>query len=852
MYFQKFFLAFLLLSLPWALFARMVFSSLFPYTVDDTNLEYIEIRNTGCDTVSLSWYILEDASGKKYIFPAGTNVESHKTKHIARPTSKIILNNVDEKVYIKDPAWVILDHFSYLKSDIWVVISIQTVDENCTTLSTGSIDTNTGTQNIPIETGSTFPSTQTGWVVSGEVAPIENGTWENVSTVATWSVSWEASFSGMFDTSGSGSIISDSWETLPFTWSIISSGALDIPIFTGSGTTNSGVNISQDISGSSYQNPTNTGIILWDFWTSTNNTEIPFPEIFLTLQSPTNAVFGSGFFDCGEQNPCRINTNFDPIFTWSFLEKNYSCQIITATWILSTCNPSILYFSTGSSFSLKLSAKSDTTQSRIVSWEVRFSQKNIDLVSAPIIHSWSFNSISSGLINPLLTESWSDISILFPDIFPTFQAYTNTTFSWDTFTCNTSPCRLNMTFDPIFTGSFLEKNYLCHIQYWADIYETCNPSQIYLTWTGDIEITLIEKYSWEKKIKIFHIIQNIYPEKLSPEIRKNEKWVEIPDIEAPIPILELDGKWKDYFYRISDTEMNCYSNTCSLNFTADRSYDPWGGKIQFLWIFDFNIISRSRDPGAHSYGLWDHIITLRVIDEAGNMSEILYRLHVLGKPTKEVKKKVKDEKNLSNKEEKAFLKILSSLNTKLDKLENNIDTKIIKERKKKQKKLKFTFFVPPEFILQWKTGIKISENEYHCISTKKTCKLNFTLTGTMSSYRYEWIFPNHSKFIWKNPKTIPFSLGKNMIHVFAYQKNGTIPLWEKDITIKVTQKTKKKKVKKPKKITQKKNKKLKEPWEITPISFQKENAGMMGILLFLGWGGSMYAIRQRKKKKNDL
>jgi len=39
-----------------------------PNTTDDTNLEYISLKNISDVEQTLSGYILEDASGKQYIF----------------------------------------------------------------------------------------------------------------------------------------------------------------------------------------------------------------------------------------------------------------------------------------------------------------------------------------------------------------------------------------------------------------------------------------------------------------------------------------------------------------------------------------------------------------------------------------------------------------------------------------------------------------------------------------------------------------------------------------------------------------------------------------------------------------
>ena len=46
------------------------------------------------------------------------------------------------------------------------------------------------------------------------------------------------------------------------------------------------------------------------------------------------------------------------------------------------------------------------------------------------------------------------------------------------------------------------------------------------------------------------------------------------DNGKPVAIITMDGKWKEYFEAIGDYELNCYVLTCSLNFSAEKSYDP--------------------------------------------------------------------------------------------------------------------------------------------------------------------------------------------------------------------------------------------------------------------------------------
>lgn len=277
-----------------------------------------------------------------------------------------------------------------------MVLLIQSIDEVCEKIQTGSQLSSTGTQN----TQSGRLSFQTGGNlgVSGEVSFSQTGN----------TVSSEVSFSR--------STVSSEIQ-IPQTENI------SLP--------------------SQTPDPQNTGSI-----------NFAFPDIFPTLQFPTNAVFSGGYFDCSDLDICRINPTFDPIFTGSFLSKNYSCEIITQTGVLDTCNPNTLYFSQEGHFSLKLISKIHPSTSKMVSWYVRFSPKISEIPNT-----------SSGSITPEGTISIPIFSTIFPEIIPTFQNYTNTTFSGDTFTCHITPCRLNLTLEPLFSPPFLLKDFSCQILY---------------------------------------------------------------------------------------------------------------------------------------------------------------------------------------------------------------------------------------------------------------------------------------------------------------------------------------------------------------------------------------------------
>lgn len=156
----------------------------------------------------------------------------------------------------------------------------------------------------------------------------------------------------------------------------------------------------------------------------------------------------------------------------------------------------------------------------------------------------------------------------------------------------------------------------------------CNPTTYYFTQSGSIEVLLSSKKNpLEKRQKLYVVewkpLSNPAP---SVGVMPNAPLL---DFGKPVPIIELDTKWKEYYFQNGEHALICYTYTCSVNFTAEKSYDPEGSVVRYLWIYGANEISTSKDPGSRKYGIGDHEIILRVIDEAGNSDQIRYILQVL-------------------------------------------------------------------------------------------------------------------------------------------------------------------------------------------------------------------------------
>lgn len=146
----------LLISLPSLLCAQVQIVAILPNTVDDKNLEYVEVRNTGCEMMDLSNYTLEDALPKAYTVPSGTILTSHTNYQFIRPVTKLELNNTNETVRLRDTTMNIVSEYSYAtstKGEVIILSGIQ--DQDCTVS-----DTQTGATSDSgtlLESGSTLP-----------------------------------------------------------------------------------------------------------------------------------------------------------------------------------------------------------------------------------------------------------------------------------------------------------------------------------------------------------------------------------------------------------------------------------------------------------------------------------------------------------------------------------------------------------------------------------------------------------------------------------------------------------------------------------------------------------------------
>lgn len=121
-------------------FTSFSITEIYPNTIDDTLEEYVEINYDWNGNNNLSWYILSDKSGKEYYFGEEFFVNWESKKYF-RPQTKILLNNSNEEIYLKNGSWELLDSFSYTTTELWKIYKKEETENEL-------IEKNTQDQNL--------------------------------------------------------------------------------------------------------------------------------------------------------------------------------------------------------------------------------------------------------------------------------------------------------------------------------------------------------------------------------------------------------------------------------------------------------------------------------------------------------------------------------------------------------------------------------------------------------------------------------------------------------------------------------------------------------------------------------
>lgn len=763
---------FCLFLIPSILYADIQIIEIFPNTVDDKNLEYVEIRNTGCESVDIWGYMLEDALPKIYTVPSSTILRSYENYRFIRPVTKIELNNAGETVRLRNPWGIILSEYSYANSTKWVLISVPYTDTDCTPPEAPTPPP------VSTETGATAsenivpPAEQNQWTSQEDNTPIESSTGSSPESIPS-----------PRDESRStdDSVVMSWWYIEPFwdTWSLDSVGGGDFMTW------------SDLIAGesSSWQVLTNTANdpLIVSTGSSIENSQPVFSGTLDPLMLLYDDADLDGYIDQLMVDYGRILTGSVDISVISIYSATGGLYrdraILTETGHILSGFLSWTYLvlelrewdmiHTGS---LKIDA---TTKSHLrlkntlpPGFSTIFGQMPSDFFLTTSFNSYKntarSTSYASSILSTLSQNTGSLMpsltGVIFPQVFPTIQRYTSAVYESGSFICRVRDCRINLTFEPIFSSGFRMSDFNCRVTYASEVRDDCNPTQWDILNTGSIQILLTHKASWDTLFTQYPIVFDLI----------SQPWVEqisyMLDTNPPVLIVEMDGKWKGYYQQIWDHELHCYAYTCSINLTADRSYDREGGKLRFIWLYDMQNYTDSKDPWVRTFSLGDHDIWVRAVDQAGNMSQIHYIVRVYPP--------VVEEKIIKPKKEKA---------SKKEKVQKEVSEK---SKKKSKKKLKMAFFEPPEVLIQNKVPQFLAENTIYCQTKTKYCSVNLKLENPVPGILYTWIYPDGSRIESSNPRSFRFDAGKGSIQLVASYKGSDMPIYTQSFRILVEKITK--------------------------------------------------------------
>ncbi len=549
-------------------FSNFSIKEVLPNTDDDTIEEYVWISYDWQWNNLLSGYTLSDLSWKIYTF-GDDFFENWEIKKYYRPVIKILLNDTNETLYLKDNFWILVDTFSYTITENWV---IYTKDEEIIVYN-------------PNQTGSIIETETNSWTIIEETETpiIEENTWTWVidETTSTWNLIIDEEINSDEVLENTWSAIDDEIlpenELIENTWSIIeneitSSWSLDENNIDSSVETEQ---ITKNLTiKNTFQSPT---------YLNEKDTELR-----------DNLVY-----NCDRtKDDCRINLDLRSTFIWDVKESDFNCSInfwlSWITWEENKCNPNTIIFPIWSyDIKIKIINKLDINYF----WELNFR----------IINDWKLIQTQTQTItNYVSTSSASSIIdtqklVLNEPIIKVQSGLDNKKI------CDKKECSINLDSENI------PKNVTCEWDFWSGSYNSwnekkCNPNSV-LFWTGIQNISLkICDVNYEDNCKKSNFsFENIY--------KKTQ-------LEAIISL-----QWKITKNKVLEwKKIICYDvDTCSINL------DWWNSKwedISFFWDFWDWDFSESKNPLSKVFKKWSYTIILEISDEDWDLSEDFLEVEV--------------------------------------------------------------------------------------------------------------------------------------------------------------------------------------------------------------------------------
>lgn len=206
---------------------------------------------------------------------------------------------------------------------------------------------------------------------------------------------------------------------------------------------------------------------------------------------------------------CKINLSLDDYIESLESGDDYSCVWDFWSWSWSTtgtdikCNPWYVSYQEGQ-HNISVEIRSKNTDELINTFHLIFDNIiDIDDEDTTDEDTEEYSDIQASTSNLWSNQEPSETSsgetFMFPEITFNIQSglIENETESWTGYICKNEDCKVNLTVEHIFTGSFLSRDYICKWNFWSGSYiegtqEKCNPGYVsYGTGYHVIELQLL-------------------------------------------------------------------------------------------------------------------------------------------------------------------------------------------------------------------------------------------------------------------------------------------------------------------------------------------------------------------------
>lgn len=385
------------------------------------------------------------------------------------------------------------------------------------------------------------------------------------------------------------------------------------------------------------------------------NTENIFPEINPVLQRSTTAELEDFRLFCDE-NPCKINLNFDEIFDKNFPKSDFSCEIILDDKKYSTCNPPQMTFSQDTSMIFRL-VHTKTQKEKFATFFVDFSlvEDKKEEKSQTEKNNQNQEKISKNKPKAENTEKITKNEEVKNKLPPVIRVDSDgkieKIYEWaddEKIACFVSKCVINLNASATENPDNLRLKFLWKF---ANISESNrkNPTSVEFT-SGQHEIILIVTDElnriFEKKISVFvPTEEEIIQEKnvknsLENENNLPEKSEDFEEVGFEIPEFVLQNPLN--FTIENDEKYICYTKTanCSINLSLSEV----SKNFSYSWLWNDEESMISQNPRSKSLGIGKNFLTLTIFEKE-NPENILATKKLVVEVIKTTTKKPKTTKS---------------------------------------------------------------------------------------------------------------------------------------------------------------------------------------------------------------